>query len=94
MRNVNINISTVLDTVAWIQHLLGRHADAARTMTTAISDSPAEEPEIFWHAAVIFSDANDRARATLMLQNALRLNPSLVERPEVRELQQHLSGRP
>jgi uncharacterized protein (TIGR03790 family) len=93
-RNVNINVSTVLDTVAWIQHLLGRPADAARTMRAAISGSPPEEPEIFWHAAVIFSDASDRARATLMLQNALRLNSSLLQRPEVRELQQHLSRWP
>ena len=94
MRNVNIDVSTILDTVAWIQHLLGRHAEAARTMAAAISELATEDAEIFWHAAVIFSDASDRARAILMLQNALRLNPSLVERPEVKALQQHLSGRP
>jgi uncharacterized protein (TIGR03790 family) len=92
-RNVNINISTVLDTVAWIQHLLGRPVDAARTMGAAISSAPADDVELFWHAAVIFSEANDRARAILMLQNALRLNSSLIERPEVKALQQHLSGR-
>ena len=93
-RNVNVNVSTVLDTVAWIQHLLGRHADAARTMAAAISGSPPEDPELFWHAAVIFSDTHDRARATLMLQNALRLNASIADRPEVKELRQHLGGRP
>ncbi len=92
-RNVNINISTVLDTVAWIQHLLGRPVEAARTMTAAISGAPADDVDMFWHAAVIFSDANDRERALLMLQNALRLNSSLLERPEVRALRQHLTGR-
>ena len=39
-RNVNVNVSTVLDTVAWIQHLLGRPVDAARTMGAAISGAP------------------------------------------------------
>ena len=29
-----------------------------------------------------------------MLQNALRLDSSIAERPEVKELRQHLSGRP
>jgi uncharacterized protein (TIGR03790 family) len=92
-RNVNVDVPTVLDTVAWIQHLLGRHADAVRTMGATISGAPPEQAEIFWHAAVIFSGANDRPRALLMLQNALKLNPSLGERPDVKELQQHLSGR-
>ena len=92
-RNVNINVSTVLDTVAWIQHLLGRPVEAARTMAAAISGAPADDVDMFWHAAVIFSDANDRERALLMLQNALRLNSSLLERPEVRALRQHLTGR-
>jgi uncharacterized protein (TIGR03790 family) len=92
-RNVNINVSTVLDTVAWIQHLLGRPVEAARTMRAAVAGAPADDVDLFWHAAVIFSDANDREAATLMLQNALRLNSSLLERPEVRALQQHLRGR-
>ncbi len=69
-RNVNINVSTVLDTVAWIQHLLGRPVEAARTMRAAVAGAPADDVDLFWHAAVIFSDANDREAAkTLMLQN-------------------------
>ncbi len=93
-RNVNVSVSTLLDTVAWIQHLLGRHAEAARTMGATLSGAPPEDAEIFWHAAVIFSDAKDRPRASLALENALTIDPSLAERPEVAQLQQHLSGRP
>jgi uncharacterized protein (TIGR03790 family) len=84
----------VLDTLAWIQHLLGRDADAARTMGAAIGGSPPPvDADIFWHAAVIFSGANDRPRALQMLQTALRLDPSLAEQPDVKALEQHLSDR-
>ena len=94
-RNVNMDVPTVLDTVAWIQHLLGHQADAVRTMRATISGSlPPQEAEIFWHAAVIFSGANDRPRALLMLQTALKLNPSLAEQPDVKELRQQLNDRP
>ncbi len=92
-RNVAISVSTVLDTVAWIQHLVGRPAEAARTMRAAVAGAPADNAELFWHAAVVFSEADDRARARLMLQNALRLDSSLLNRPEVKALQQHLSDR-
>lgn len=90
---LNGNVPTLLDTLAWIQHLLGRHADAVRTMGATIGGSPPpEDAEIYWHAAVIFSGVNDRPRALLMLQTALKLNPSLAERTDVKELQQHLSS--
>ena len=93
-RNVNVNVSTVLDTVAWVQHLLGRQADAERTMDATLNASPPEDAEIFWHAAVIFSGAKNHPRARQMLQKAVKLNPSIAERPEARDLQQRLSERP
>jgi tetratricopeptide (TPR) repeat protein len=90
-RNVNVNVSTVLDTVAWIQHLLGRHAEAARTMGDTIGGALPDNAEIYWHAAVIFSNANENARAALMLQHALKLDPLIADRPEAKALQQRLS---
>jgi uncharacterized protein (TIGR03790 family) len=90
---LNANLPAFLDTIAWIQHLLGRHADAVRTMSATISGSPPpQDPEIYWHAAVIFSGANDRPRALLMLRTALKLNPSLADRPDVKDLQERLTG--
>jgi uncharacterized protein (TIGR03790 family) len=92
---LNAKDSTILDTVAWIQHLLGREVDALRTIGTAVTASPPpEDADVYWHAAVIFFDANDRARALQMIQTALKLNPSLAERADVRQFRQRLGGAP
>jgi uncharacterized protein (TIGR03790 family) len=85
------NIPTFLDTLGWIQHLLAHDSDAIRTIGAAISASPqSTDADMYWHAAVIFSVANDRARARQMLDRALKLNPALGQRDDVRTLQKSL----
>jgi uncharacterized protein (TIGR03790 family) len=85
--------ATVLDTLAWIQHLLGRQNEALRTIAATVSASPAsEDADVYWHAAVIYDAANDKVRALQMVQTALKLNPSIAERAEVQQLRQRLGG--
>jgi hypothetical protein len=91
---VNRTFPTFLDTQAWIQHLLGRDAEAVKSMDAALGGTPPPtNAEMFWHAAVIYSGANDKVRSRAMLEKAVKLNPSIADRPEVKALQQQLGGR-
>jgi hypothetical protein len=49
-----------------------------------------QDPDILWHAAVIFAAVNDMPRASAELTLALKLNPALAERDEVKKLRQQL----
>jgi len=87
--------ATILDTLAWIQHLLGRQNDALHTVAATVSTSPAsEDADVYWHAAVIYYDASDKARALQMMETALKLNPAIAERAEVQQFRQRLGGAP
>lgn len=71
-----------LDTLAWIQHLLGDNAAAVKTMTQALK-APSSSAEIHLHAAVIYAANGVRAVAETELQQAIRLDPSLDRSEEV-----------
>ena len=79
------------DTLAWVQHLLGRHAEAANTMRKARA-AGAASPEILWHAAVIYATANDVSQAIAELNAAMAGDPRLVNRADVQKLQRALSA--
>jgi Flp pilus assembly protein TadD len=80
----------VIDTLAWIEYLLGQHAAAVKTMAAALRGAPASA-EIRLHAAIIYAANGARAVAEDQLKEALRLQPSLEDRPDVRDLRQRLA---
>jgi uncharacterized protein (TIGR03790 family) len=79
----------VADTLGWIEHLLGNHEVAARLMTLAVRGAP-NQAEVRLHAAIVHEAAGARAAAEAELEETLRLDPSLVNRPEVGELKARL----
>jgi uncharacterized protein (TIGR03790 family) len=81
---------TVLDTLAWVQYLLGDHARAASTMATVVR-SNIQNAEIRLHAAIVFAAAGERASAERELAVALKLEPALTQRSDVKELSASLS---
>jgi len=82
----------VLDTVGWIEHLLGNHQEAARLFTKALRHGP-QSAEIHLHAAVVYAASGAMAAAEKQLTNALNLDPSLSDRDDVRALRGRLAGR-
>jgi hypothetical protein len=85
-------VPSSLDTLAWVEHLLGRHAEAAKTIGEARAAGGAA-PEIRWHAAVIYAAVNDLPRAVTELEAAMAGDPRLVNRPDVQTLQRDLLAR-
>jgi uncharacterized protein (TIGR03790 family) len=79
----------VLDTMAWIEHLLGRHDAAARRIADAVRSAPGSA--LFrLHAAIINAAAGAGALAKRELQAALTLQPSLDGTPDVTQLRARL----
>jgi len=78
------------DTLAWVQHLLKQDTEAAATIRIARSTN-AMDPDLLWHAAVIFAAVNDLPRATAELNLALKVKPELADRDDVKKLRQQLS---
>ena len=78
---------TIIDTLAWIEHLLGNDAVASKLLTTAIGLEP-KQPEIRLHAAMVHAALQRWDRADAELKEALRLNPALETRQEVQQLRQ------
>jgi uncharacterized protein (TIGR03790 family) len=83
---------TLIDTLGWIEHLLGNHKEAVRLFTEAVRLGT-KNPEIHLHAAIAFEAAGDRAAADTQLKQALALHPALVDRDEVRALRGRLGNR-
>jgi len=82
-------LPSCLDTLAWVQHLLGHDFEAANTIRQARS-AGGYEPAILWHAAVIYAAINDVARASQELSAALKADPNLANRDEIQRLRQQL----
>ena len=78
------NIS-IVDTYAWIQHLLGNNELAAKLYDAIVKATP-ELAEIRLHAAFVFMAVKQTARAETELNEALRLDPTLQEREDVQRL--------
>lgn len=79
----------ILDTVAWIQHLLGNNELAAKLLDAAIRREPSQ-PEIRLHAALVYMAVGNAARAEAELKEALRIEPALESRNEVQRLRLQL----
>lgn len=84
------NDGTVIDTLAWIQHLLGDDMTAAKTIYQAVRRAPGVA-EIRLHAAVINAALGARAVAENELKAALLLNPGFESRDDVKQLRATLA---
>jgi uncharacterized protein (TIGR03790 family) len=80
---------TILDTLAWVQYLLGDHGQAVKTMAAALKADP-NSAEIRLHAATIYAANGARAVAEDQLKEALRLQPALEKSAEVRQVREQL----
>jgi tetratricopeptide (TPR) repeat protein len=81
----------LLDTLGWVQHLLGKDAEAAGTIrlfdVKAIQNS-----ELLWHAAVIDAAVHDMTRAAAELELALKIAPALAEQDEIKKLRERITA--
>jgi uncharacterized protein (TIGR03790 family) len=83
---------TIADTLAWVEHLLGRDREAAPMMPAIVKALP-ENAEIRLHAAVIYVAVGKLDAAAAELKEALRLDPSLGTSAEAKEVQSALRGK-
>ena len=81
--------ANVLDTLAWVQHVMGNNAAAVRSIAAALVGG-AGSAEIRLHAAIINAAAGAKAVAQDNLNQALKLQPALESRAEVKQLRQQL----
>jgi tetratricopeptide (TPR) repeat protein len=78
-------LASVLDTLGWIEHLLGNHSVAVNIFADAVRSAPADA-EIRLHSALANAAAGRADQAAKELEQALKLDPSLESREEVRRL--------
>jgi tetratricopeptide (TPR) repeat protein len=83
------NDPNILDTLAWVYHLLNDNATAAKVMAQALRSSP-PSPRIRLNAAIIYAAAGAVAVAETQLRAALALDPTLEDSDEVRALREQL----
>jgi uncharacterized protein (TIGR03790 family) len=75
----------VLDTLAWIQHLVGDDESAAKVMTqVARANLPIATVRL--HAAIIFAAQGAKPAAQNELAAAVKLNPALEQSEDVKQL--------
>ena len=79
----------IVDTLAWIEHLLGNSKDAATKLRPLVQKNTGLS-EVHLHAAIIFAAAGEPTAAEEQLTQALRLDPKLTDREEVKALQTQL----
>ena len=81
---------TMLDTLGWIEHLLGNDVLAASALEQAVKLEPGRV-DIRLHAAIVYGAMEKTDRAEAELKEALRLDPSVEGRDEVRELREAIA---
>ena len=81
----------ILDTLGWIEHLLGENLSASRRLAQAVKLTP-DNAEIRLHAAIVYAANAARSLAEAELKEALRLRPALEDTPEVRDLRARLAA--
>jgi uncharacterized protein (TIGR03790 family) len=74
--------ATVADTLAWVQHLLGRDREAGQLLEGVVKALPGNA-EVRLHAAVVHAALGMLAPASKELEEALRLDPALAKNDEV-----------
>jgi uncharacterized protein (TIGR03790 family) len=82
--------ASILDTLAWVEHLLGDNLTASKRLADAIRRDPTNA-EIRLHAAIVYGALAVRTLAETELKEAVRLNPAYEESEQVKELRQRLA---
>ncbi len=82
---------TVIDTLGWIEHLLGHTQEAARLLTEAVRRDRGTA-EIRLHAAIVYFAAGAVAAAEEQLKVALRVDPAFAKRDDVVQLQRQIQA--
>ena len=80
------------DTLGWIQHLLGDDVQALRLLDRARRALP-RSAEVQLHAAVVYAKAGQLQDAAVALALSAKLDPTLAERSEFKQVQQLLGRR-
>lgn len=80
---------TIVDTLAWTEHLLGNDGRAATLLQEAMRGAP-QNADIQLHAAFVAAAQGSEDAAETRLREALRLNPVLQQREDVQALQSRL----
>lgn len=83
--------ATVADTYGWVLHLLGRDREAMPPLAAATRGMPTSG-EVRMHAAVVYGALGMLDQAAAELKEALRLDPKLAEKAEVKALQKMLKS--
>lgn len=81
--------AAVVDTFAWVQHLLGNNELAAKLYDAVVRLAPGVA-EIRLHAALVYMAVGNAGRAESELKEALRIEPGLETRNEVQRLRLQL----
>ena len=82
---------TILDTVGWIEYLMGNTAEAVKLLVVASRNAPGN-PEIRLHAAFALAAQGARAAAETELAATLKLAPAFEKRSDVQELKAKLQA--
>jgi uncharacterized protein (TIGR03790 family) len=82
---------TILDTVGWIEYLMGNTAEAAKLLVQASRGAPGSS-EIRLHAAFALASQGARAAAETELAAALKIAPALEKRADVQQLKSRLEA--
>ena len=85
------NNPAMLDTLAWVQHLLKRDVEAAATMRL-VDVNRLQSSELLWHAAAIDAAVNDMPRAAAELELAIKIAPALADRDEIKQLRARITA--
>jgi uncharacterized protein (TIGR03790 family) len=83
--------ATVMDTVGWIEYLMGNTAEAAKLLVQASRAAPGN-PELRLHAAFALAAQGARAAAETELAAALKILPALEKRADVQQLKTRLEA--
>jgi Flp pilus assembly protein TadD len=82
---------TIVDTLAWIEHLLGNDREAARLLEPFVRKSTGAA-DLHLHAAIIFAALGRYEAAEAQLKETLQLNPELTDREDVKALRARLAA--
>jgi uncharacterized protein (TIGR03790 family) len=85
------NNPEIVDTLAWIEHLLGNDREAARLLRPVVQKGTGSA-DIRLHAAIVFAAIGEDRAADAQLKEALRLDPKLAEKDDVKTLRTRLGG--
>jgi uncharacterized protein (TIGR03790 family) len=92
LRAVNLSNRNprIVDTLAWIEHLLGNDVGAKVFLTEAIRGAPTAA-DLRLHAAIVWAATGDTSGAEAHLKEALRRDPALDRDPDVQSLRERLN---